>query len=537
MQISHHIRRILWALGLVRIRVTPGIASLTCGGELPLTISFEPRPCHRATLRTQVNNRTVVSTDGEMAVSPNSSNTTMGVYGEHLGKTALTIEISPTRRLGRGMQGFFAGMAKRLGLGSAEITLNVQSSPLLIVAPHPDDEALMASGVIANAVAKGESVKVVIVTNGDHLREKKEYGLKRQSESVAAMKILGLQSDDVIFLGYPGDVRGLLNMLNNHDRTGTAYASIAGASETYGAHGLGNQDFHSWLTGEPAVYRAGNLQSDLEALLKAFRPRHIYTTSRFDEHPDHRAVYYFLLRVIQLIEIRDSSYVPTLHTAVIHDVTSNTYEDFWESDQNPPPISADFTGDDFWPLPNSECEDGADNCLPGFTPPINLWRTSLTWGEVEKLPVPPAMRTNSLGQNLKYRVLQQYASQPLRYLAPFCKSEEVFWQEEPSHNELLAVAPLNLIMKTGEAYVIAVSLVQPASRMRAIAVESSDGSVVTAPVAVLVRTGKLTSTFAVKAARQGKATVSANLGTKQTLATVTVMDSDESLLNRGPFLQ
>src|SRR5690349_21631527 len=38
---------------------------------------------------------------------------------------------------------------------------------LLVVAPHPDDEALLGSGIIYSALARGDTVRVVVMTNGD----------------------------------------------------------------------------------------------------------------------------------------------------------------------------------------------------------------------------------------------------------------------------------------------------------------------------------------------------------------------------------
>src|SRR5205823_12408713 len=41
---------------------------------------------------------------------------------------------------------------------------------ILIVAPHPDDEALAAGGLIQRAVARGARVRIVILTDGDGFR-------------------------------------------------------------------------------------------------------------------------------------------------------------------------------------------------------------------------------------------------------------------------------------------------------------------------------------------------------------------------------
>src|ERR1700730_11006667 len=72
---------------------------------------------------------------------------------------------------------------------------------VLIVAPHPDDEAMFASGIVYQALQSGKSVKVVIATNGDCTVP--TIGSVRQQETVVAMSILGLAPEDVIFLGYP----------------------------------------------------------------------------------------------------------------------------------------------------------------------------------------------------------------------------------------------------------------------------------------------------------------------------------------------
>ena len=387
----------------------------------------------------------------------------------------------------------------------------------------------MASGVIASALARGEAVKVIIVTNGDHLKDKKAYGIKRQAESVAAMQKLGLEPSDIIFLGYPGDVRGLLHIINTYLSSEHAYTSIAGARETYGEHGLGNRDFHSWLTGAPGAYTAPNLYSDLEVLIKAFRPEHIYTVSRFDEHPDHRAVNYLTVRVLQTLRRQDASYAPILHTAIVHEASQNAYDDFWETDQPPPPISANFSADDFWPVPLATNGDGTIGAIVRFTSPPNLGRTSLTWAQAEKVPVPPSMQSGELGGNLKYQALRQYESQPLHYLASFCKQEEIFWREQLSDGELLALAPLEIVLAKGAAQVTTVSLVSPAPRRLAVALETSNKHILAVPPAVIIEAGVMTAVFPVKAVSAGKSTVTAFLGAPRELMAVTVLDGAESL--------
>ena len=100
---------------------------------------------------------------------------------------------------------------------------------LLILSPHIDDEVISSSGIIQEAKRVGISVKVVYITNGDENlvsligREKIitlnpndfiALGEQRMNEAQKATQILGLQQEDLIFLGYPD--LGLIHLLNNN---------------------------------------------------------------------------------------------------------------------------------------------------------------------------------------------------------------------------------------------------------------------------------------------------------------------------------
>jgi LmbE family N-acetylglucosaminyl deacetylase len=80
--------------------------------------------------------------------------------------------------------------------------VNNVCAKILIVAPHPDDEALMFSGVVYSALSRGEPVKIVMMTNGDLTGV--SMGNTRQDETVSAMSgVLGILESNIIFLGYP----------------------------------------------------------------------------------------------------------------------------------------------------------------------------------------------------------------------------------------------------------------------------------------------------------------------------------------------
>ena len=77
---------------------------------------------------------------------------------------------------------------------------------VLILAPHPDDETLGCGGVIALHAAQGDSVTVIIATDGGSGDPEGRYGDAdflelRQAESRNAAEILGVTS--LQFWGYP----------------------------------------------------------------------------------------------------------------------------------------------------------------------------------------------------------------------------------------------------------------------------------------------------------------------------------------------
>ena len=85
----------------------------------------------------------------------------------------------------------------------------IGSHPVLVLAPHPDDESLGCGGLIADCHARGQSAYVLVLTDGtgSH-RKSRDYppallAALRVEETRAAMAALGLPEDRVAFLGLP----------------------------------------------------------------------------------------------------------------------------------------------------------------------------------------------------------------------------------------------------------------------------------------------------------------------------------------------
>lgn len=64
------------------------------------------------------------------------------------------------------------------------------------MAPHEDDEMLMAGGVIRQAIETGDEVYVVYATNGDY--EGTDRGKLRISDTVNALNKIGLEKENPI---------------------------------------------------------------------------------------------------------------------------------------------------------------------------------------------------------------------------------------------------------------------------------------------------------------------------------------------------
>jgi LmbE family N-acetylglucosaminyl deacetylase len=85
----------------------------------------------------------------------------------------------------------------------------LEDRPFIVVAPHPDDESLACGGLIAEACRHGLQGKVVIVSDGagshPHSKAYPPDRLKalREEEAKRAGAELGLDPDDLLFLGLP----------------------------------------------------------------------------------------------------------------------------------------------------------------------------------------------------------------------------------------------------------------------------------------------------------------------------------------------
>ncbi len=269
-------------------------------------------------------------------------------------------------------------------------------------APHPDDEVIGTGGVLQQAVARGERVRIVFVTNGDgypraasFLTRKPVSGLGRsdfvelasvrQREAIDAAAVLGIRPSSLVFLGYPD---GVLEQVYSIENGAPAHSPSTGRSATYGPV---ITDYHTRAHGRPAPYTRAGALADIEEVVRESAAERIYVTDHADQHPDHRTTFDLVRDAIAGV-----GYTVRL---VTYDVHGGVY---WP-----------------WPARPTPLEPLESHVVDGATYPIGL-----QW--------PPPIRV-PLSQHesaLKLRALMAHRSQwnvDRAYLESFVKSDEVFW--------------------------------------------------------------------------------------------------------------
>jgi LmbE family N-acetylglucosaminyl deacetylase len=133
---------------------------------------------------------------------------------------------------------------------------NIAQSPILVVAPHPDDETLGCGGAIALLKSLNCNVRVLVMSDGtlSHPRSRKYPAAKlkalRESETIAALSILGIESNKVDFLGLQD---GSISTYYSQQRTNAIIACCK--------------------------------------KLTQIAPQTIFLPWRYDPHPDHRGTW------------------------------------------------------------------------------------------------------------------------------------------------------------------------------------------------------------------------------------------------------
>jgi LmbE family N-acetylglucosaminyl deacetylase len=260
--------------------------------------------------------------------------------------------------------------------GAEESSLKfTEHDRILVIAPHPDDEALGVGGVIQSAKAANSKIKVVYLTSGEAnevsaLFYKKrplllrsdfvKNGLTRKNEAVEAMTFLGLSPDDLVFLGYPDG--GILNIWTKY-----------------------------W--GNRYRFKGEDIVHDFEKVLLSFEPTHVFITAPFDLNLDHQGAYlYFTVAWLNVSE--QLLPAPQVHLYLVH-------AHQWPASKKYPPKQ---------PLPAPSHMD---------------WQNQVRWYAYELNPEQVAKKQTLI---LKYKSQVAYKK---NFLLSFARTSELFCDYPP----------------------------------------------------------------------------------------------------------
>ncbi len=138
---------------------------------------------------------------------------------------------------------------------------NLPLAPVLVVAPHPDDETLGCGGAIAQLRSLGYPVQVLVVSDGtkSHPRSQQYPAPRlrqlREAETLSALALLQVEADGVTFLGLPD---GAVPAVDPADLSEVSASALAALEQC-------------------------------RAYLRRVLPQTIFLPYQFDPHRDHRA--------------------------------------------------------------------------------------------------------------------------------------------------------------------------------------------------------------------------------------------------------
>lgn len=176
----------------------------------------------------------------------------------------------------------------------------------MIIVPHQDDELNVAGPQIYELIRNGWSVKIVYTTNGDYLSSSKNAGY-RLREAINALKILGINAENIIFLGYGDRWTGEKHLYNSGDKE--ILKSYFGRTHTYGIKE--HEDFSYCETGQHNDYTRAGYKTDLNNVILKYMPELLIVVD-FDSHYDHRATSLMFEEVMSEILKRKKTYTPII---------------------------------------------------------------------------------------------------------------------------------------------------------------------------------------------------------------------------------
>lgn len=193
---------------------------------------------------------------------------------------------------------------------------------LLVFAPHPDDEAIGAGGLMQRVRATGGSVRIALLTSGDGFpegltaigrgrrlrpRDFREYGDLREREATTAAQVIGIDRTHLWFLGFPDE--GLCQLAAGR------HSEPVGFESPY-TRRRSPAEPEQVIRG--VTYRGIDVDRELESLLTAYHPHLVAVADCGDDHPDHCATAAFVRDALRRVSARIQTFVPRVLQYLVH---------------------------------------------------------------------------------------------------------------------------------------------------------------------------------------------------------------------------
>lgn len=271
---------------------------------------------------------------------------------------------------------------------------------VLVLAPHPDDELLIAGALIYTLKKKRYDITVAYFTNGDSFGGQ---GIVRIQEAIDALNVLGIREKNIIFLGYGNGWKNGKHIYNLSD--GEEAVSYADKRETYCVEG--HPEYRMLKSGEHHRYTRQNAIKDIRELIMDIHADLIVCVD-FDSHADHRALSLFFEEAMGDILRNNSSYTPIVLKKFAYAGMSSAKWDYYCAPilETQPGYKEELFDQRY------ECDN-----------PIFLWDDRL------QLKVHRRTRTRYIGRNILYKAALKHKSQKFHNrVGAFANADIVYWQ-------------------------------------------------------------------------------------------------------------
>lgn len=273
---------------------------------------------------------------------------------------------------------------------------------IMVIIPHEDDEINTAGAFIYGARKSGIRVICVFITNGDWFYP----GKVRIGEAIKSLQELGVEKEDIIFLGYPDGGPLAEQNVYAYGQRGNFVKTRQGISKTYGANGY--EDFSYMERGTHQKYSWEDLLLDVEDVILRYHPDIIISTD-MDFHPDHKMCTIAVnFAVSKILNKKDNQYYPKILKGFAYNTAYTGIDDL----QNANLLSTKYNLNKLW---NTTID--TDN--PEFV-----------WNERIRFPVVEECQNSLLCQNPIYWALSAHISQrAFERAGRIINGDQVFWKK------------------------------------------------------------------------------------------------------------